>query len=235
MEMGPWACAGKISGISQKHTAVTAQQIHDLHPNIYNFGEPSLDDRLALFADEGMKIAEEAAVQALAEWGGERSAITHLITYSATGFLSPTIDFRLHKALGLAPTCKHHSVSFLGCHAGVIGLRTATEISLADPSHRVLIVCTELSSVQVTLNPQTRSNFTRAASIIDLQTSYSRPVCYMTASTSHKYHMCNIDHPRIVYTAMNIRRYICWTNASNWNHNINFGLSLNILSILIPF
>ncbi|KAG0585805.1 hypothetical protein KC19_2G040600 [Ceratodon purpureus] len=140
---------GKISGIKEKHTAVTAPIIHDKYPNIFTFGEPSLDDRFALFADEGMRIAEEAATKALHEWGGDRSRITHLITYSATGILTPTIDFRLHKALGLSLSVKHHSVSFLGCHAGVIGLRTATEICQADPSHRVLIVCTELSSVQV--------------------------------------------------------------------------------------
>jgi predicted naringenin-chalcone synthase len=157
--------AGKVSGIREKHTAVTAQHIHDEYPNFTKFGEASLDDRFELFAGEGMRIAEEAAVKALGEWGGERGRITHLITYSATGMLSPTIDFRLHKALGLASTVKHHSVSFLGCHAGVIGLRTAAEIALADPAHRVLIVCTEISSVQVqNIDPA----FTRLNNIVTL-------------------------------------------------------------------
>jgi chalcone synthase len=157
--------AGKIAGIREKHTAVTAKQIHDQYPNIYNFGESSLDDRLELFAGEGMRIAEEAAVKALREWGGERGRITHLITYSSTGMLSPAIDFQLHKALGLARTVKHQSVSFLGCHGGVVALRTAAEIALADAAHLVLIVCTEINSVQAqNIDPA----FTRFNNIVTL-------------------------------------------------------------------
>ncbi|KAG0569493.1 hypothetical protein KC19_6G094500 [Ceratodon purpureus] len=138
----------KLSGIKQKYTAVTANFIHDNFPNIYKFGEPSLDDRFALFATEGMRMAERAATEALQDWGGKRGDITHLITYSSTGMLSPAIDLRLQQSLGLASTVKHHSVSFLGCHAGVIGLRTAAEIALADARHRVLVVCVEVASVQ---------------------------------------------------------------------------------------
>jgi hypothetical protein len=57
------------------------------------------------------------------------------------------IDLRLIKMLGLSPSTKHFFVSYMGCHAGLIGLRTAAEIALSDPSHRVLVVCPEVNSV----------------------------------------------------------------------------------------
>lgn len=158
-------CAGKISGIKKKYTAVTADFIHDNYPNIYTFGAPSLYDRCKLFAGEGMRIAEVAATKALEQWGGNRADITHLLTYSTTGFLKPHIDARLMKLLDLPKTVKHQAISFLGCHSGMVGLRTAAEIALADPKHRVLVVCVEINSVQAqNIDP----GFTRLNNVVTL-------------------------------------------------------------------
>uniref|UniRef100_A0A7I4ASL1 Chalcone synthase n=1 Tax=Physcomitrium patens TaxID=3218 RepID=A0A7I4ASL1_PHYPA len=140
-------------------------EVYAGYPNIYNFGEPSLDDRFKLFEKQGMNISIECSERALKDWGGDRSAITHLIVFSSTGMLTPAIDYRLLEALNLSPNVKHYFVSFLGCHGGVIGLRTACEIAEADPKHRVLIVCTELSSVQAqNIDPA----FTRLNNIVTL-------------------------------------------------------------------
>ncbi len=38
-------------------------------------------------------------------------------------------------------------VSYMGCHAGLLGLRMASELAMADPRNRVLIVSSEVNSV----------------------------------------------------------------------------------------
>ena len=57
------------------------------------------------------------------------------------------LDLRLIKSLGLPQSTKHMFVSYMGCHAGLIGLRTAAEIARADPKNRVLVISSEVNSV----------------------------------------------------------------------------------------
>lgn len=139
-------CAAESSGISMRHLAITPEEYKN-NPNLITFGAPSLNDRVKLWEKTGMDLAVEAAEKAIAEWGNDRKAITHVVTFSTSGMLCPGIDLRLIKQLGLSPYCKHYFVSYMGCHAGLIGLRNAAEIAQADPSHRVLVVCAEVNSV----------------------------------------------------------------------------------------
>ena len=57
------------------------------------------------------------------------------------------LDLRLIKSLGLPQSTKHMFVSYMGCHAGLIGLRTAAEIACADSKNRVLVISSEVNSV----------------------------------------------------------------------------------------
>lgn len=58
-------------------------------PSIMKFGEPSLNERMALFESTGIDLGKNAAEKALAEWGGNREEITHIITYSNSGIPCP--------------------------------------------------------------------------------------------------------------------------------------------------
>ncbi|KAG0561424.1 hypothetical protein KC19_9G063800 [Ceratodon purpureus] len=143
----------KSSGIMKKHMAL-GREIYHGDPNMQTYGAPSLDKRFNLFAPEAVKIGTLAAERAISNWGGDKSKITHLITYSTSGMTSPALDMQLIKVLGLAQTVKHFWVSLMGCHAGLIGIRTAAEIAQADPAYRVLVVCVEINSAQAQpLNP----------------------------------------------------------------------------------
>nr|QBQ18371.1 chalcone synthase 088 [Pohlia nutans] len=143
----------KSSGILKKHLAHGREMYHG-DPNMQTYGAPSLDKRLSLFTPEAIKIGALAAERAISDWGGDKSKITHLITYSTSGMTTPALDMQLIKALGLPQTVKHFWVSLMGCHAGVIGLRTASEIAQADATFRVLVVCVEINSAQAQpLNP----------------------------------------------------------------------------------
>lgn len=139
---------GSSTGITQKHLAITYDEYHK-NPNLSTYGAPSLDDRLALFEPEAIPLGVEAGTKAIEEWGGDRSAITHVLTFSSNGMPCPGLDMHMIKLLKLPVTTKHFTVSYMGCHTGLIGLRTAAEIAQASSFNRVLVVCVELNSCQV--------------------------------------------------------------------------------------
>lgn len=135
----------KSCGITTRHLAYYKDE-YAKNPSLTKFGAPTLDDRLTMFENVGVAIGHEAAEKAIADWGGDKSDITHIFTYSSSGMLCPGLDLRLIKSLGLRQQTKHVFVSYMGCHAGLVGLRSAYETALADPSHRVLVVCSEVNS-----------------------------------------------------------------------------------------
>ena len=145
--------SGTASGIYQKQMAVTLE-IYAEHPSLMDYHASNLGERMDIYEPAAMSIGKLAAERALADWGGDRSDITHLITYSTSMVLSPALDLRLANVLNLKATVKHFAVSLMGCHGGVNGLRTAAEIAQADPASRILVVFVEVNSVAArTLNP----------------------------------------------------------------------------------
>jgi len=78
------------------------------------------------------------------------AAITHLITVSCTGFAAPGIDIALIDELGLSRNVERLHIGFMGCHGGIIGLRTACAIAAAaHTTANVLLVCVELCSLHM--------------------------------------------------------------------------------------
>ncbi|KAG0586172.1 hypothetical protein KC19_2G069900 [Ceratodon purpureus] len=144
---------GKALGIVQKQMAFSPE-IYQKHPSLKVYKSPNLGERFNIYEPEAMNIGKQAAERALADWGGDRADITHLISYSTTMLLSPSLDLRLVKCLNLQATVKHYSVSLLGCYGGVNGIRTAAEIAQADPTSRILVVFVEINSAAAqTVNP----------------------------------------------------------------------------------
>eukprot|EP00850_Spirogloea_muscicola_P022049 SM000274S09996 [mRNA] locus=s274:15068:16928:- [translate_table: standard] len=111
----------RASGITKRHLAVPYSEYRS-NPNLNTVGAPSLNDRVALFEMHGPKLAQQAAEKAIADWGGDKSQITHVLTYSTSGMLCPGLDLRLIKSLGLSKTVKHFFTSYMGCHAGLIAM-----------------------------------------------------------------------------------------------------------------
>ncbi len=102
-----------------------------------------------LYARHASPLAVEAGRRALAAAGVEASEVTHVITASCTGFVSPGPDLALVQELGLdAGTARLH-VGFMGCSAAFPALRTAEAICRADPASVVLVVCVELCTLHL--------------------------------------------------------------------------------------
>src|SRR6202000_1574223 len=84
----------------------------------------------------------------------ERSRITHLVVTSCTGFSAPGVDLHVLERCGLNPSTARTMIGFMGCSAGINGLKTARHIVRSEPSARVLVLNLELCTLhlQETLN-----------------------------------------------------------------------------------
>ncbi len=114
---------------------------------------PGMSPRNEIFKREAPLLAHRAAEIALEEWGGPRESITHLISATCTGMIAPGLEFLLMESLGLRRDLVRLGVNFMGCFGAFSGLETANALAQQDPSHRVLLVCTELCSLHFQSTP----------------------------------------------------------------------------------
>jgi predicted naringenin-chalcone synthase len=110
---------------------------------------PSTGARNAAYTALVPDLYAEAARGALGEAGLDASAVTHVVTVSCTGFFAPGPDYRLVRDLGLNPTVERYHLGFIGCAAGIPGLRSAARICAAQPDAVVLVACAELCSLHI--------------------------------------------------------------------------------------
>ena len=75
------------------------------------------------------------------------NSIDMVVIVSSTGFVAPGLDVELIERIGLRRNVARVTVNFMGCAAAMNGLRIASDHVRAYPSHKVLLVCVELSSI----------------------------------------------------------------------------------------
>jgi predicted naringenin-chalcone synthase len=109
---------------------------------------PTTAERMEVYRREAPPLAREAAEACLARAPHvPRSAVSHLIVVTCTGFFAPGLDAALVKELGLRPDTKRTVVGFMGCYAAFNALRAADAVCGSDPEAAVLVVCVELCSI----------------------------------------------------------------------------------------
>ncbi len=108
---------------------------------------PTTEQRMAIYEERAPALAAEAARRALGEASIEPSEVTHLITVSCTGFISPGVDAAIIGALGLPRTTERTNVAFMGCHGSLNGLRVARSFTDADPDAVPLVCSVELCTL----------------------------------------------------------------------------------------
>lgn len=108
---------------------------------------PSTADRMRLFE----RFAIDLAVEAVAglELGAGARDVTHVIAVSCTGLSAPGLDLQLVERCGLDPSVERTVVGFMGCYAGINGLKLARHIVRSQPGSRVLVVCVELCTLHL--------------------------------------------------------------------------------------
>lgn len=109
---------------------------------------PSTGERMRVYQQEAPKLALDA-VESLRAQGADLESVTHLIVTSCTGFYAPGLDIDILREAGLAAGVQRTLIGFMGCHAGLIGLRNARHIVESDPKAVVLMVNLELCSLHL--------------------------------------------------------------------------------------
>lgn len=123
----------------------------------------TIEERMGLFRSAAVPLAYQVSLEALssAQAAAAQSSnavdikndikddIRMVVFVSSTGFVGPGVDAHLIEQLGLRRDTARAAVSFMGCAAAINGLRVASDHVRAYPNHKVLLVCLELSSVNV--------------------------------------------------------------------------------------
>jgi predicted naringenin-chalcone synthase len=147
------------TGITERHILFDRQVVRDVLEGTRVSGSvflpsgkpndlgPTTAQRMKVYVENALPLAERAARAALGPSGLSPSDVTHLVTVSCTGFAAPGVDVGLIKRLGLPATVQRTHVGFMGCHGALNGLRVAAAYAAADPDARVLLCAVELSSV----------------------------------------------------------------------------------------
>lgn len=140
--------------IDTRHLAIDLLSDDTLDKSHHN----NIQSRMQMFMEYGVPLAEEVSRKALltaeqketSNHLGKESiedSIRLIVFVSSTGFVAPGVDTELIKSLGLRRDTARVTVSFMGCAAAMNGLRVACDHVRAHPTHKVLLVCLELSSI----------------------------------------------------------------------------------------
>lgn len=146
------ATAFDASGIERRHTVLDELATGEASPLLAPDGAiraASTGTRNALYARHASPLAVEAARRALAAGGIRAEQVTHVVTASCTGFVSPGPDLALVREFGLGSSTSRLHVGFMGCSAAFPALRVADAACRADPDAVVLVVCVELCTLHL--------------------------------------------------------------------------------------
>jgi predicted naringenin-chalcone synthase len=141
------------SAINKRHSVI--EDFHNEREEWKFWGQdypktiPGMSSRNEVYKKEAPKLAFKAAQKALLNWGGDPSSITHVISVSCTGIMAPGIEFDLIRLLKLKSTINRLGINFMGCFGAFKGLSVAQAFAKEDPTHRILVVCTELCSLHL--------------------------------------------------------------------------------------
>jgi predicted naringenin-chalcone synthase len=139
----------KRSGIERRFTVLNHIMGAPGSGAFYEIGNfPGTAKRMEVYRQEAPGLAVQDA-RALEARGVELATVTHLVITSCTGFYAPGLDVDLIRLLNLPRGVRRTIVGFMGCYAGITGLRTASDIVCADPEARVLMINLELCSLHL--------------------------------------------------------------------------------------
>jgi len=140
------------SGIQKRHTVIK-DFLADEDDTFFNRAlsndkRPTTGDRNEVYKIESTKLFLEVGKKLLDQNPNiEKSAITHVITVSCTGFFAPGPDFEIVRGLGLSTSTQRFHVGFMGCYAAFPALKMAQSFCESDPNATVMVICAELCTI----------------------------------------------------------------------------------------
>ncbi|XP_043715628.1 type III polyketide synthase A [Telopea speciosissima] len=132
----------KTTTVKTRYT-VMCKEILDKYPELTTEGSPTIQQRLEIANPAVLKMAIEASLACIKEWGRPVGDITHVVYVSSSEIRLPGGDLYLASQLGLRKDVGRVMLYFLGCYGGVSGLRVAKDIAENNPGSRVLLTTSE--------------------------------------------------------------------------------------------
>ncbi|AKE66339.1 Chalcone synthase [Microcystis aeruginosa NIES-2549] len=146
-----------------EHTRIDTRHlaINLLTEETVNFSreEGTIEQRMQMYEKYGLPLAEDVARRVILAASEQQKkhnplstekiedSIGLIVFVTSTGFVAPGIDAQLIKSLGLRRNIARVPVNFMGCAAAMNGLRVACDHVRANPEHKALVICLELSSI----------------------------------------------------------------------------------------
>src|SRR5687767_15098630 len=139
------------SGIRNRYSVLPdySRPVHEwkFYPQSENLEPfPNLEHRMALYNKYAPQLSVDTIRNCL-DIAGHDTRITHLITVSCTGMSAPGLDLQVLELMDLDKNIFRTSVNFMGCYAAIHALKIADAFCTADPTAKVMIVCTELCTL----------------------------------------------------------------------------------------
>ena len=106
--------------------------------------------RQAKYKEVAVPLVTDVCLRAIKQAGCKLGDIGKLVVVSSTGFLGPSLDCELIKALNLPRGTDRTLIGFMGCAAAMNGYRVAMDYVKAHPNKLAMMVCVEISSVHTT-------------------------------------------------------------------------------------
>jgi predicted naringenin-chalcone synthase len=134
--------------------------IGNIKTSIYNKAnnyDPAYWERMKIYEETCIALSVDAAKKALANWSGDRSEITHILTTCTSGWREPGMACAIMKACELPQDCQKAELNFNGCFCGATCLRLARDI-IRGGGQAVLVVACEVPSSHVDFKLTDRDN-----------------------------------------------------------------------------
>ncbi|QRK12149.1 type III polyketide synthase [Archangium violaceum] len=106
-----------------------------------------LGERMAIFEREVMEVGGRSVEAVLRQV--DRESIGSFVMASSTGYIAPTPDLLLARQHHLPAQLRRTFVGNMACNGGMNALNVALDSLMARPNERVLLNCTEFSSLHV--------------------------------------------------------------------------------------
>ena len=143
----------RVSGITQRYSVledyIRQNGDYTFYPNTPTLEPfPTVQQRMEVYRRHAVDLSEQAVRNCLGQLRSvQLQDLTHLITVSCTGMYAPGLDIELVERLELNSCVQRTAVNFMGCYAAFNAIKLADAICKADPTAKVMLVCTEICTI----------------------------------------------------------------------------------------
>jgi len=128
------------SGVRTRHTVA-----NPVDEDLSRWGTAA---RMERYLAEALPLGKDAVAGALADAGIAAADVGLFAVASCTGYVTPGVDIRLARDLGMSDRVRRLFVGHMGCYAALPGLGTVADFTVARDRPSVLL-CLELTSLHI--------------------------------------------------------------------------------------